>query len=223
MKNSTFVDDSIDLIDLNTITVGEFDRLCHPFIFIAARKTGLNAIDCDAVCNDILIKIFVQHKLATFDSAISSLKSYLYKMARNTALNYIRRDYYQHTVKTKADNSNASKDGKAVSKVRSKRFIYQTDKELEQNSDSTVADTSLERQLQLEENSELLHRALDILRDRLRNSTQVDALVLNALDEKPVAEVARILCMTPQQVSLACHRCKKMLKSIIIGLKQQDS
>jgi len=142
-------------------------------------------------------------------------------MARYAALNYIRRDFY--TVKTKEADSIASKDSNVATKVWIKRFVYQAEEELEQNIDSTGADTSLERQLQLEENRKLLHRALEILRGRLRNSTQVDALVLNALEDKPVAEVASILGMTPQQVSLACHRCKKMLKSIIISLKQQDN
>ena len=142
-------------------------------------------------------------------------------MARYAARNYIRREFY--TVKTKEADSIASKDGNVATKVWIKRFVFQAEEELEQNIDSTGADTSLERQLQLEENRERLHRALEILRDRLRNSKQVDALVLNTLDDKSVAEVASILGMTPQQVSLACHRCKKMLKSIIISLKQQDN
>ncbi len=195
MENHLKTVDPIDLIDLNLVSAGEFDRLCHQFIVTNAHSTGLDLMECELVCNDILHKIFVQHSFGNFSSSRGGFRAYLASSARNLARNYIRRN---------------------------RHYDFQPPEILEITSDSTCGDDSLERRLQAEENSELLHTAIGILRTRLRNPIQAEALVLNSLEEKPIPEVARLLDMTPQQVSLACCRCRKMLKGIIIELKEKQ-
>lgn len=193
-NNPILANDPIDMIDLDTITVREFDRLCHSFILTTAHGTGLDVSECELVCDDILFKIFVQHNFGNYSRTLGSLKSYLAQTSRNIARNYIR-------------------------KVR--RYDFQPPEMLEIVSDDSQADNSLEHKLQEEEDRELIYTAIGILRTQLRNPIQAEALVLNAQEEKPVAEVARILGMTPQQVSLACCRCRKMLRRIIADLRKR--
>jgi DNA-directed RNA polymerase specialized sigma24 family protein len=84
------------------------------------------------------------------------------------------------------------------------------------------AESSFEIQEHVEYARHLVRRGLEILRGRIREQKQVDALIMHELEEKNTEETARRNGESVEYVHLACHRGKKRLAEIILELIREE-
>lgn len=193
MKANTYPE--IDAIDLKTVSPQEFQRLCRKFIIGVAHRTGLDFGECEDVFQGIMEKVFIRNAFKNFDPA-RRLTAYLATI--------VKRDAYERiTVLAKVSAMEPNT--------------------LEQVCDAEYStESSIEKKEQTEFARDIIHKGLEVLRRRIRNPKQVDALIMREIEGKNTEETARLLGESVHYVHLACHRCRERLAEIISKLMREE-
>lgn len=181
----------IDAIDLKTISPEEFQRLCKSFIISLAHRRGLDFGECEDVFQEIMVKLFLKDALRNYNPE-RRLTAYLATIVQREAKD--RRDVLAR-----------------ISAMEPETLERVCDAEYQ-------AESSMEARERAEYARVLIHRGLELLRGRIRESKQVDALVMHELEGKTTEETARRIGESVEYVYLACHRGRKRLAEIISKL-----
>lgn len=185
----------IDAIDLKTISPEEFQRLCKSFIISLARRRGLDFGECEDIFQEIMVKVFMKNAFRTFNSD-RRLTAYLATIVRREATERI--------------------DSLA-------RISAMEPETLEKVCDAEYpAESPMEAKEHAEYARHLVRRGLEVLRGRIREPKQVDALVMHELEGKTTEETARRIGESVEYVHLACHRSRKRLAKIISELLREE-
>lgn len=145
-------------------------------------------------CEDLvqMVAIKLDRKKIVFDPDRGTLEGFIATIAKNTALNIVRKQ--KKRIKcTGVDDIGAVKDLDAL---------------------DNYEDRSIERM----EAIELVRRGIREMYRIYPSKTQIDAFVMFSLKEMSGKEVARKLGVSESYVNVSANRCKKYLKEIITCL-----
>jgi RNA polymerase sigma-70 factor, ECF subfamily len=143
------------------------------------RQVVSNREDAEELTQDVFIKAF--RKLDTFKGG-SSLSTWLYRIAWNTA----------------------------ISEIRKKRLVYP---EFDENQFANLPDETVDEILEKENDEaqlQRLERAIDLL-----NPEEKALITLYYSESKPMAEVAMILNLSPDNAKVKLHRTRKKIVLIL--------
>lgn len=185
----------IDGIDIRTVSPQEFQRLCRSFIINVAHRAGIGLVECEDVYQEIMVKLFLKDGFRNFNPA-RRLTAYLATVVRRTAYDMF---------------------------ARTACFSFMEPEVMELVCDEAYSSSpAQERAERAEYARELLGRGIEILRTRMRETRQIDALVMRELEGKTTEETARLLGESVDYIHLACYRCKAKLRGIITELKREE-
>lgn len=165
-------------------------------VFGLCRRIIGNHRDAQEAAQDVFVKIYRQAQ--QFNGA-SHLKTWIYRIAVNTALNYLRRKRWEKPFSFFLSNS---EDGHYQEFVV---FAPQSD--------------SPDEQLREKKRWHILNKALTELGDKQRT-----AFVLHKFDQLSYQQIADVMNTTLPAIESLMHRAKKQLqKHLIAALKEQSS
>ena len=185
----------IDAINLKTISPEEFQRLCKSFIISLAHRRGLDFGECEDVFQEIMVKVFMKNAFRNFNPECR-LTAYLATVVQREASE-------RRTVLARI----SATDPETLTKMCDAECL---------------AESPIKAKKRIEYARDLVRRGLDVLRGRIREPKQVEALIMHDLEGKSTEETARRIGESVEYVHLACHRGRKRLAEIIPELIREE-
>ena len=181
-----------DFPQLATISAEDFYKTYLKYMVSVARSETTNHYDADDVISNVMYKIFIEKK-CTYNPERGPFLPYLSTMVRNEARSLYRKER------------------------RYQCFDEQDMERLCDESDMTcqIKACSKEFAAWIEEG---IHR----LRSEFRSQLQVDAFLMMVIGEKRAMDVAKILNVRPDYVSLAKKRCLPRFRAILREIETED-
>lgn len=162
----------------------EFDARYRPIIFAFARKLGMGPEDAADVAQETLTTFVEQYRAGKYDRSRGRLRSWIIGIARYRV----------------AD----------VNRGKARRREWRGESAIVGLPDD---DDRLSEIWEDQCRRAILSRALQALRENTKTDPRtIRAYELVAMEQRPVAEVAKELGMTPQDVITAKHRCLKRIQ-----------
>jgi RNA polymerase sigma factor (sigma-70 family) len=173
----------------NEAAWNELDGRYRPILFNLARRAGLADADAADAAQETLAEFFGAYRDGKYDRSRGRLRQYMLGIARRRVAD----------VRRARARPAAQLDGEAL---------------------ADEDDAGWEAAWEAEKRADLLRKAIDELRASERlNATTLAAFEMAGLRHVPVAEVARSLSITEQEVYLAKSRCLQRVRTLIERLQ----
>jgi RNA polymerase sigma-70 factor, ECF subfamily len=164
----------------------EFDERYRPVVVAFARRLQLSHADAEEVAQETLVRFVEEYRAGRYERGRGRLRSWVFGMARARAADFKR------------------------------RALRRREERGESALEEVASDVELEGLFEEEWHRALLRDALAELRNGTRTDPQsIRALEMLALEQKPAAEIAAALGMTPNAVYAAKHRALVHLREIL--------
>jgi len=186
MSNKSHYDDAFDYPELSTMSDRDFYRTYKNFMHSIAKQEGLDDGQAALAVDDVLITIFMKHA-CHFNPRKNRFSNYLATMVRNACRSLKRKE--RRYVGT---------DEEALARLCEKRgsFVCR----------SAYAPGEI---------MGLVQEGINILRKEVRSQLMVDAFVMQLIDEERPKDIALMLNVRPDYVSLAKNHCLPRLRAIV--------
>ena len=186
MKKETRHDNAFDYPELDKISAQEFYDIYKNFMLSIAKAEGLDHGQADMVINDVLVIIYVKRR-CHFDPTVSRFSNYLATIVRNACRSLKRREH---------------------------RYVNCEEGDLARLSDNNRV-VSIDNAEELADIRKMLEEGIRILRTEVRSQLMVDSFSMMLLKGERPKDIARMLNVRPDYVSLAMNHCKPRLRAIL--------
>ena len=181
-----------DFPKLATISADEFYKTYLKYMVNVARSETTNQFDADDVVSNVMYKIFVEKK-CTYNPERGPFLPYLATMVRNEARSRYRKE---------------------------RRYQTYEDQDMERLCDES--DMTCQTKACSKEFAVWIEEGIRRLRSEFRSQLQVDAFLMMVIGEKRAMDVAKILNVRPDYVSLAKKRCLPRFRAILREIEKED-
>ena len=177
------------------ISWDEFYLKYAPIVKAIAQFKGLNEVDADDICQQVMMQFFKQSKTFKFDPGIAKFRTYLGRIVSWKIIDYYRK--------------------------QREKFPENLSKKLSGEVDAVPVDAELDKIYMAEWHKVIIAEAEDELRKRVSPDT-FQAYQLYAVQDRPVEKVAAFLECSVNQVYQAKKRCFAMMREILLKMNEAD-
>lgn len=177
---------------LATISADDFYKTYLKYMFSVARSETINHYDADDIVSNVMYKIFIEKK-CTYNPERGPFLPYLATMVRNEARSFYRKE---------------------------RRYQCFDEQDMERLCDESGMTCQIKACSK--EFATWLEEGIRRLRSEFRSQLQVDAFLMMVIGEKRAMDVAKILNVRPDYVSLAKKRCLPCFRAILREIETED-
>ena len=177
---------------LATISADDFYKTYLKYMVSVARSETINHYDTDDVISNVMYKIFVEKK-CTYNPERGPFLPYLATMVRNETRSLYRKE---------------------------RRYQYYEEQDMERLCDDSGM--TCQTKACSKEFTAWIEEGIRRLRSEFRSQLQVNAFLIMVIGEKRAMDVAKILNVRPDYVSLAKNRLLPRFRFILRKIAKED-
>ena len=181
-----------DFPQLTTISADDFYKAYLKYMVSVARSENINHYDTDDVISQVMQKIFVEKK-CTYNPERGPFLPYLATMVRNEARSLYRKE---------------------------RRYQCFDEQDMERLCDES--DMTCQIKAYSKEFAAWIEEGICRLRSEFRSQLQVDAYLMMVIGRKRAKDVAKILNVRPDYVSVAKIRLHPRFQAILREIEKED-